>query len=172
VTRTRVKATFWDELETELGGRQIEWNGATDDDYIDMVHGALNLLHEHVAEIVMLEAGFTLELDGLYFAGHTDLIYRPRAAPHTLALGDWKTGKTKPDPIELNHGWESGIYSAAMRFGTFLGREHVSFERTPDGQWVGTCMGRSVTRCVGASTRATRARRRSPWHSLLWRVPL
>jgi len=146
VTRSRVKATFWDELETELGGRQIEWNGATDDDYIDMIHGALDVLHKHVAEVVLLEAGFTLELDGLYFAGHTDLLYRPKSAPHTLALADWKTGKTKPDPIELNHGWESGIYSAGMRFGTFLSREHVSFERTPDGQWVGTCMGRSVTR--------------------------
>lgn len=152
VSRARVRATFWEELETELGGRQLEWNGATDDDYIDMIHGALNRLHEYADEVVMLEAGFTLDLrddfskDGLYFAGHTDIIYRPRAAPHTLALGDWKTGKTKPDPIELNHGWESGIYSAAMRFGTFLGREHVSFTRTPDGQWVGTCMGRSVTR--------------------------
>lgn len=146
VTRGRVRATFWEELETELGGRQLEWNGASDDDYIDMVHGALNLLHQYASEIVLLEAGFTLELDGIHFAGHTDLIYRPRWASDRLALGDWKTGKTKPDPIELNHGWESGIYSAAMRFGTFLGREHVAFERTPDGQWVGTCMGCSVVR--------------------------
>lgn len=146
VSRSRVKATFWEELETEIGGRQIEWGDTSDDDYIDMVHGALDQLHQYAADVVMLEAGFTLELEGLYFAGHTDLIYRPVGGMHTLGLSDWKTGKTKPDPIELNHGWESGIYSAAMRYGTFLGREHVSFVQEADGQWTGTCMGRSVTR--------------------------
>jgi hypothetical protein len=146
VNRSRVKATFWEELETELGGRQIEWGDTSSDDYIDMVHGALDQLHVYAADVVLLEAGFSLELEGMYFAGHTDIIYRPRWASDTLALADWKTGKTKPDPIELNHGWESGIYSAAMRHGTFLGREHVSFEQAANGQWVGTCMGRSVTR--------------------------
>jgi len=146
VTRARVKATFWEELETEQEGRSIDWGKHDADDYIDMVYGALDRLHLHVAGIVMLEAGFTLQLDGLYLAGHIDLMYRPRANPAALALGDWKTGKTKPDPIELNHGWEAGIYSAAMRFGTFLGREHVSFERAPSGDWVGTCGARSVTR--------------------------
>lgn len=146
VNRSRVKATFWEELDTEIGGREIEWGDTSDDDYIDMVHGALDQLHVYAADVVMLEAGFTLKLDDLYFAGHTDIIYRPREAPHTLALADWKTGKTKPDPIELNHGWEAGIYSAAMRFGTFMGREHVSFEQAADGQWVGTCMGQSVVR--------------------------
>lgn len=146
VSRASVKATFWEELETELAHRQVEWGDTSSDDYIDMVHGALDTLHEHVAEVVLLEAGFTLQLDDMYFAGHTDLIYRPRSAPHTLALADWKTGKKKPDPIELNHGWESGIYSAAMRYGTFLGREHVTFIEEPDGRWTGTCMGQSVTR--------------------------
>lgn len=146
VTRSRVKATFWEELDTELAGRQIEWGDNDPEDYVDMVHGALDTLHLHAADVVLLEAGFTLVLDGMYFAGHTDIIYRPRSAPHALALSDWKTGKTKPDPIELNHGWESGIYSAAMRYGTFLGREHVSITEEVDGQWTGTCMGRSVTR--------------------------
>lgn len=146
VNRTRVKATFWEELEAELQGRTIDWGKQAPDDYIDMVHGALEHMHEHVADVVMLEAGFTLQLDGLYLAGHIDLMYRPRAAPTALGLGDWKTGKTKPDPIELNHGWEAGIYSAAMRYGTFLGREHVSFTRTASSEWVGTCGARSVTR--------------------------
>lgn len=146
ISRARVRATFWEELDRESGTRTIEWGDTTDDEYVDMVHGALINLHRYAAEVVLIEAGFTLELDGIYCAGHTDLIYRPRRAPHTLALGDWKTGKTKPDPIELNHGWESGIYSAAMRFGTFLGREHVSFETAPDGGWVASCMGQSVVR--------------------------
>ena len=146
VSRSRVKATFWEELDTETSGRSIEWGKASADDYIDMVHGALDRLHQHAVGVVMLEAGFTLNLGEYYLAGHIDLMYRPRDAPLTLGLGDWKTGATKPDPIELNHGWESGIYSAAMRFGTFLGREHVSFTRAPDGQWIGTCGARSVTR--------------------------
>lgn len=146
VSRARVRATFWEELETEAGTRQIDWGKASDDEYVDMVHGLLDQLHTYAADIVQLEAGFTMQLEGLYFAGHVDVIYRPVSAPHTLALGDWKTGKTKPDPIELNHGWEAGLYSAAMRFGTFLGREHVAFEQAADGQWVGTCHGRSVTR--------------------------
>lgn len=146
VSRARVRATFWEELDKEIGTRQLEWGDTSDDDYIDMVHGALDQLHTYAADVVLIEAGFTLQLNGLYFAGHTDLIYRPRWASDTLALADWKTGKTKPDPIELNHGWESGIYSAAMRFGTFLGREHVTFESAPDGGWTGTCLGRSVTR--------------------------
>jgi hypothetical protein len=141
-----VKATFWEQLEAELEGRTIDWGKQSSDDYVDMVHGALERLHEHVAEVVMLEAGFTLQLDGLYLAGHLDLMYRPRSNPRALALADWKSGKTKPDPIELNHGWEAGIYSAAMRFGTFLGREHVSFARTAGGDWIGTCGARSVTR--------------------------
>ena len=148
VNRARVRSTFWEELDREVGTRQLEWGDTDEDDYIDMVHGALDELHKHAADIVLIEAGFTLALDGMYFAGHTDLIYRPRAAPQTLALADWKTGKTKPDPIELNHGWESGIYSAAMRYGTFLGREHVSFETAPDGGWTATCLGRSVTRAT------------------------
>lgn len=146
VNRSRVKATFWEELETETGGRQIEWGKVSDEDYIDMVHGALDQLHQYAADVVQLEAGFTMQLEGVHFAGHVDIIYRPKNAPHTLALADWKTGATKPDPIELNHGWESGIYSAAMRHGVFLGREHVAFEQAADGQWVGTCHGRSVTR--------------------------
>lgn len=146
ISRARVRATFWEELDREIGPREIEWRDATDDDYIDMAHGALTHLHTYAADIVLVEAGFTLELDGLFCAGHTDLIYRPRRAPHTLALNDWKTSKTKPDPIELNHGWESGLYSAAMRFGTFLAREHVSFEPAADGGWTATCLGRSVTR--------------------------
>lgn len=151
VSRDRVRLTFWEELDKEVGTRQLEWGDADDNEYIDMVYGALNELHVYASEIVLVEAGFALELDGMHFAGHTDLIYRPRAkwgsANHnTLALADWKTGKTKPDPIELNHGWESGIYSAAMRHGTFLGREHVRFEAAPDGGWIGTCLGVSVTR--------------------------
>lgn len=146
VSRSRVKATFWDELETELGGRVIEWGKVDSEDYVDMIHGTLDQLHTYAADIVMLEAGFTLTLDDLYFAGHVDIMYRPRAAPLTLALADWKTGVTKPDPIELNHGWEAGLYSAAMRFGTFLGREHVSFQQMADGQWTATCGERSVMR--------------------------
>ncbi len=146
VSRARVRATFWEELETEIGQREIEWGKATDDEYIDMVHGLLNSLHLYAADIVQLEAGFTMELEGVHSAGHVDVIYRPRWAPHTLALADWKTGQTKPHQISLDHGWESGLYSAAVRFGTFLGREHVTFEQAADGQWIGTCHGQSVTR--------------------------
>lgn len=145
VSRARVRATFWEELERDLGGRMIEWGRTTDDDYVSMVHGALDQLHQHVAAVVQLEGGFTVQLGDLHFAGHVDLIYRPRAAPHALALADWKTGKTKPDPIELDHGWESGVYSAALRWGTFLGREHVALSRCDDGQWQGLCHGRAVT---------------------------
>lgn len=148
VSRSRVKATFWEELETEIGQRQLEWGKASDDEYIDMVHGLLDQLHVYAADIVQLEAGFTMLVDGVHFAGHVDVIYRPQSAPHTLALADWKTGQTKPHQIELDHGWESGLYSAAIRHGTFLGREHVAFEQAADGQWVGTCHGQSVTRAT------------------------
>jgi hypothetical protein len=146
VSRARVKATFWEELETEVGHRELEWGKHSDNDYIDMVHGLLDQLHVYAADIVQLEAGFTMQLDGVQCAGHVDVIYRPRWAPDRLALADWKTGQTKPHQIALDHGWESGLYSAAMRDGTFLGREHVTFEQAADGQWIGTCHGVSVTR--------------------------
>lgn len=138
---SRVRATLEHELKLAADGRRIDW-GRNDPsemiaDYTAMTLGALHSLCGRVARIVMVEAGFTVELDGMVFAGHTDLVYEPIEAPGELGLLDWKTGDSKPDEIELDHGWEAGIYSLALKRGTFLPRDRVLLGPAAQGGWIG-----------------------------------
>jgi hypothetical protein len=114
---------FQEEMDREIAGREVRWY--RDDpaevvaERVLMITALLENLHRHVAEIVLVESGFIVPLDGYWLSGHVDLLYRPKSAPSTLALADWKTGSTKPTAIELDHGWESGIYSRAVQAGHF-----------------------------------------------------
>ena len=58
-------------------------------------------------------------------------------SPH-LSFADWKTGAQRPHQIDLDHGWQSGIYSGALRSGYF-----VPFDNVPE---------RIVHRFAGQST--------------------
>jgi hypothetical protein len=149
VTRDTVRKVFEEEYERELGGRQAQWFDANAhdelEDRITMVTGLLNDLRNHVAEVVLVEPGFIAKLGEYWLSGHVDIIYRPRHAPHTLALADWKTGAHKPHPIELDHGWEAGVYSAAMRHGYFVPRNVITCAPADGGCTRATIGTRSVT---------------------------
>jgi hypothetical protein len=173
VDRRLVDDAFYDELDKEIAGREVVWRKKDKPDpsakygggekviydRVSMVLGALNTLHQHVAAVVAVEAGFIVRVDvgdGTYYwlAGHTDLIYRPKSNPCGLAIGDWKTGATKPCAIELDHGWESGIYSLAVRDGVFITRDELKAEIVPgkvteDGE-VGQPLCRVTCRGVSA----------------------
>jgi hypothetical protein len=58
----------------------------------------------------------------------------------TIGICDWKSGKSKPDEIELAHSWEAGIYSAACERGIFLPRECVELTKHEGGTWTGSMM--------------------------------
>lgn len=141
-----VRRAFDEELEREAGGRELVWYGKDEgrsaqvlDERVTMVAALLNGLHAHVSAIELLEAGFIARLGDYWLSGHIDLIYRPRAPMGvqpvfpTLGLADWKTGKVKPAPIELDHGWEAGVYSCAVRHGWFFPREQIRTSYTPSG---------------------------------------
>lgn len=141
----RVERVLEEEYKRELGGRTPQWyaddaeDGGTEtiDNVAIMVRGILNSLPRYVHEIVAMEAGFIAPVGDYWISGHVDLIYRPRANPTTLALADWKTGKVKPLEIELDHGWEAGVYACALRHGYWLRREHLQSAPTNDGRtWV------------------------------------
>jgi hypothetical protein len=102
-------------------------------DRVDMVHGLLNDLHKHVAKVELVEAGFIARHNGYWLCGHVDLLYRPVSAPETIAMCDWKTSTHKPLAIELDHGWEAGVYSAAVRQGYFVPREQIRVEYDDHG---------------------------------------
>jgi hypothetical protein len=142
VTNSDVAKVFTLELEREAGGRTIEWyddNAATlIADRVSMITGLLNDLHAHVAKIELIEPGFIVRRGPYWMCGHIDLVYRPKHDPRQLGLADWKTGATKPDAIELDHGWEAGIYSAALESGYFLPRESIECVQC-DGYWLAKC---------------------------------
>lgn len=120
-----VAKVFAEEMRREVGSRELRWY--RDDDAkiyaerVAMIVGLLNDLHNHVAEIVLVEAGFIVRCEGYWLSGHIDLLYRPKSNPSALAIADWKTGSQKPSAIELDHGWEAGIYSQAVHSGHFDG---------------------------------------------------
>lgn len=124
-----IKAAFEEEYERLRAGRVVEWYKVNADKWLReqvlLTQGALNDLHNHVAEVVLVEAGFIYQLDGIWLTGMTDIVYRPKSAPDTLALADWKTGAQKPHQIELDHGWESGIYSGAVDRAYFIPGENI-----------------------------------------------
>jgi len=136
VSRDHVARTLNEELKREAGGRRIEWYdddaGEVITDRVSMVCGLLDDLHRHVAEVVLVEPAFLVKLGAHWLSGHIDLVYRPRRNPAGLALADWKTGASRPLPIELDHGWEAGVYSLAVHSGVFLDRAQL--EVIPGGE--------------------------------------
>jgi hypothetical protein len=127
VSRKRIADVFAEELQREAAGREIAWYRDKADkvcnDRVSMVVGLLSRLHAYVAEILLVEGGFIVPFNGYWLSGHIDLLYRPRQNPTGLAIADWKSGAQKPHGIELEHGWEAGIYSLAVRAGHFLARD-------------------------------------------------
>ncbi len=94
-----------------------------------MVRGVLADLDRWVLRVIACESAFIAPFDRYWLAGHIDLVYEPIEAPGTIALADWKTGAEKPSQIELDHGWEAGVYSAGLRHGLFI-PEGISHEST------------------------------------------
>lgn len=129
VTPERCKLVYAEEFDRVVGGRLVRWYDDEADDIAEkralMIAGVLNDLQAHVHSIRFLEAGFIVRIGPYYCSGHVDLIYEPVRLPGTLALGDWKTGVQRPSQLELDHSWESGVYSAAMKSGLWIAREHV-----------------------------------------------
>ena len=120
-----------DEFARGVAGRQVRWfNDKGEDDIGEqhslMLAGLLNDVRHHVGKVVLMEAGFIVKIGAYWCSGHTDLIYEPRELPGELGLADWKTGAQRPVQIELDHSWESGVYSAAMRHGLWIPREHCA----------------------------------------------
>jgi hypothetical protein len=79
-------------------------------------------IDRHVLRVIAVESGFIAPFGPYWLSGHVDLVYEPRTLPGTVAICDWKTGAQKPHAIELDHGWEAGIYSAALVAGYFMPR--------------------------------------------------
>jgi hypothetical protein len=135
VTRAHVHRVFLDELAREAGGRRLEWyerdSDETINDRVAMITGLLDDVHNHVAEIVLVEPAFIVRLGTHWLSGHIDLLYRPRRNPEALAIADWKTGATRPSPLILDHGWEAGVYSTAVHAGEFLDRVALHAEQDP-----------------------------------------
>lgn len=145
VDRRLVDEAFRDEFDKEVAGREVMWGKDHDKsekikmDRISMCLATLNRLHLYVADVIAVEAAFIVPVDvgdgqTYWLAGHTDLIYKPLNLPFGIGVADWKTGATKPCQIELDHGWESGIYSLAVRDGLFIGRDELTTERIPATQ--------------------------------------
>jgi hypothetical protein len=127
-TEQRVRSIVVEEFARATAGREVVWYGKAEHDKtlrntVAMVLGLFQDLHNHVAEVVLVEGGFIVQLGELFAEGHTDLIYKPRENPDALAFTDWKTGATKPHQLELDHGYEGGLYSLALERGLFLPRE-------------------------------------------------
>lgn len=121
----RIRGVVESEFLAAVEGLDVVWYNKTSypdslEEITSMVLGLLSTFAKHVAAVELVEAGFIAPLGKWWTEGHVDLIYRSTAAPHALAQTDWKTGATKPHPIELDHGFEAGFYSAAMKHGYFL----------------------------------------------------
>lgn len=130
--RVSLETAFREEYNRERKGREVEWYKVNADkwieDQISILEGVFADFRNHVAEVLLVEAGFIYSIDGVWVTGMTDLVYRPVSDPTSVALADWKTGATKPHPIELDHGWEAGIYSGAIHGGYFIPGETVAEE--------------------------------------------
>jgi hypothetical protein len=150
IAEERIRATFEHELRVAADGRDIDWRDESADavigERIAMVQGVFATLPKYVEGIVAVEPGFIVQLEGVWYSGHIDLVYVPRGLPDALGICDWKSGESKPHPIELAHSWEAGIYSAALQRGVFLPRERVSLTRRSDGDWRGQCGAVDITR--------------------------
>lgn len=142
VSLDNVQVAFNREWSREVGPREVRWYDTDGHEYlaerVAMIAGLLNGLHVHVAEVLLVEPGFVAPLGKYWLSGHIDLVYRSKLSPGAVAFADWKTGDTKASNIELDQGWEAGVYSAALRFGVFLPRESAQLEHDAEaGVWVG-----------------------------------
>lgn len=139
-----VTRVYREEFDREVGGREIAWYNDKPDELTrsrcEMITGLLNRLHTHVAAVELVEAGFVTRLGPYWLCGHVDLVYRPRSNPGAIALADWKTGKMKPGEIELDHGWEAGVYSTAIHQGLFIPRDAITVDVTA-GKPTAECRG-------------------------------
>ena len=139
VSFKQVEDAYREEFEHEVGRREVRWYKDRPDkihtERAHMITGLLNNLHTRVAEVLLAEGGFIVKLEDIWLSGHVDLLYRPHSMPLGIAQADWKTGAQKPHVIELDHGWESGIYSEGCRAGYFIDRASLKRRRLPDGQW-------------------------------------
>lgn len=141
----RVRTTFEHELRVAADGRELDFG---DDDpaamlteRVHMIVGLLGTLCKYVRKVLAVEPGFIVTIEGVTYSGHIDLIFEPRDLPKdsgAIGICDWKSGASKPDPLELAHGWEAGIYAAACLRATFLPRETVQLAPHDDGSWSGT----------------------------------
>jgi hypothetical protein len=126
IAATAVAHVFMQEFEREVGGRSVQWYQADESETlkerVTMITALLSDLHKYVAKVELLEAGFIVQVGKVWLSGHVDIVYRPRSNPERIAMGDWKTGANKPSSIELDHGWEAGVYSAAVHHGRWLPR--------------------------------------------------
>jgi hypothetical protein len=117
-----VRKVVEDEYRKATTGQEVRWYGTDDEnDTLDVVEaqviGLLEDFSNHVASLELVEAGFIAKLGEIYIEGHIDLAFRPVINPALWAITDWKTGKRLPDPIVLDHGFETGFYSAALHQG-------------------------------------------------------
>ncbi len=132
-SRHTLATAFDQEFERERAGRTVDWYRANADKWraecVSMLEGLLADMHNHVGEVVLVEAGFVYQLDGIWVTGSTDLIYRAPGSER-LSLADWKTGAQRPHQIDLDHGFEAGIYGNAIHSGYFVPYANV----TPHGR--------------------------------------
>ena len=136
-TGIRYEENTTTQLEFELRHWLGDAAAAVDRDMLreraEMVRGLLaHGLSRHVGRVIACESGFIAPFGPYWLCGHVDLVYEPLTAPLTIALADWKTGASKPHLLELAHGWEAGVYSAALRHGFFMersGRTRDELER-------------------------------------------
>ncbi len=156
VSRKQIDEVFREELDKETATIDVNWGKDSPDkiiaERVSMVLGTLNNLHKHAQRVLFVEPGFIVEIDGFWLSGHVDIIFEPRGAMEgTVALADWKTGAQKPHPIELDHGWESGIYSLAIERGLFIDRAEIDTTQLTKGDGDGSDAGKWAATCRGVT---------------------
>lgn len=128
-----IAAAYDGEFESEVRGRPVDWYRTNPekhrDDCLAMLGGLFENFSAHVGEVMLPEAAFVYPLDGLWLTGSIDLIYRARlpsgAVSPRVSFADWKTGAQRPHQIDLDHGWQSGIYAGALREAYFVPHDNV-----------------------------------------------
>jgi len=128
ITEESLRISFEQEFEKERAGRPVDWWKQNADTWkreqVKLLFGLMQDMHNHVGEVVLVEAGFIYALDGVWLTGMTDLVYRAPGSDK-ISFCDWKSGAQKPHQIDLDHGWEGGIYSAALKHAWFIPGENV-----------------------------------------------
>ena len=133
-----VRRVLDEEARKEASGREVVWRAKYKPetvlaDVAHMARGAILRTFDYVKEIIALEAYFLAPVGKWWIGGALDLIGRDYE--DRLLISDWKTGATKAHQIELDHGWDSGLYASACKDGLFLRSEFVVLEAQPDGRW-------------------------------------